>query len=408
MSNLSLEEKKEMEETITVYFEAHFLYKEIVWLLEEKHNWKISVRTLKRILRKLGLKRKNVPESDWEDVILAIEEEVLCEGCNLGYRALWLKLRLNYKFVVKRDTVYEMLKIIDPEGVANRFGNRLSRREYKVPGSNFILHIDGHDKLKKFGFPIHGGIDGFSKCILWLEVATTNNDPDVIATFYLKAVKKYGLPTIVRSDKGTENASVECLQIALRLHHDDFFAGRKSFIKGRSVRNQRIESWWRQLRRMITGFFIDLFKKMENDGLFNGSPLHKACLQFCFGKLIKFHLESTKEQWNAHAIRKQAGRNVIAGKPIILYNCPQQFGGVNCARPVDSAAIDALLRDHAKEPKLVNPTFVNLMDIIYPDAPQPTAVEEALILYERILNLIENLDLDDPNNSLQSSVLSNL
>lgn len=407
MRSLNANEKKEMNEIITKYFEAHFLYKEIVMLLEELHDWKITVRTLKRNLRSLGLKRKNVPESDWGDIILAIEEEVLNEGCNLGYRGLWLKLRLNYKFVVKRDTVYEMLKVIDPEGVAGRFGNRLSRREYKVPGSNFMWHMDGHDKLKPFGFAIHGAIDGFSKYLLWLEVATTNNNPDVIATYYLNALKKYGLPTVVRSDRGTENTSVECLQIALRFNDDDYFAADKSFIKGRSVRNQRIESWWRQLRRMMSGFFIDLFKKMEDDKLFNGSPLHKACLQFCFAKLIKFHLESTMEQWNAHSIRKQAGRNVIAGKPVILYNCPRQFGGVNCAKPVDSIEIDALLTDHAKKPELVNPIFVELMDIIYPNAPEPTAVEEALLLYETILNIIENLDLDNLNVSQQSH-LSNL
>ena len=31
--------------------------------------------------------------------------------------------------------------------------------------------MDGFDKLKPYGFPIHGCIDGFSRKLLWLEVS---------------------------------------------------------------------------------------------------------------------------------------------------------------------------------------------------------------------------------------------
>ena len=46
-------------------------------------------------------------------------------------------------------------------------------------GPNFLWHLDGYDKLKQFGFAIHGCIDGFSRFIIWLESASTNNDPKV-------------------------------------------------------------------------------------------------------------------------------------------------------------------------------------------------------------------------------------
>ena len=39
------------------------------------------------------------------------------------------------------------------------------------------LAIDGYDKLKPFGFAIHGAIDGYSWKILWLFVGSSNNDP---------------------------------------------------------------------------------------------------------------------------------------------------------------------------------------------------------------------------------------
>lgn len=52
------------------------------------------------------------------------------------------------------------MKIMDPEGVELRSRHRLQRRVYVSQGPNFVIHIDGYDKLKPYGFPIHGAIDG--------------------------------------------------------------------------------------------------------------------------------------------------------------------------------------------------------------------------------------------------------
>ncbi|PIK40702.1 hypothetical protein BSL78_22457 [Apostichopus japonicus] len=65
----------------------------------------------------------------------------------------------------------------DPQGVALRSSRRIIRREYICPGPNYLIHIDGYDKLKQFGFPVHAAIDGFSLTILWLYVGKTNNNP---------------------------------------------------------------------------------------------------------------------------------------------------------------------------------------------------------------------------------------
>ena len=47
----------------------------------------------------------------------------------------------------------------------------------------------GYDKLKHFGFPIHGAIDGYSRKILWLEVARSNNKPEIPARFFLECLR---------------------------------------------------------------------------------------------------------------------------------------------------------------------------------------------------------------------------
>ena len=57
----------------------------------------------------------------------------------------------------------------------------------------------GYDKLKLYGFPIHGAIDGYS-------CKTINNKPENVAGFYLDCVKgNGGCPILLRTDCGTEN-----------------------------------------------------------------------------------------------------------------------------------------------------------------------------------------------------------
>ena len=74
----------------------------------------------------------------------------------------------------------KLMRVIDGQAVERRRKRRLLRHRYICPGPNDVWHIDGYDKLKPFGFAIHGAIDGFSRRILWLEVGRSNNNPDII------------------------------------------------------------------------------------------------------------------------------------------------------------------------------------------------------------------------------------
>ena len=76
-----------------------------------------------------------------------------------------------------------------------------------------MWHTNGYDKLKPFGFWVHGCINGFSRRIMWLEVASTNNDPSIVAKYFLDTIKQIkGSPSIVRADYGTENVKVAGIQ----------------------------------------------------------------------------------------------------------------------------------------------------------------------------------------------------
>ena len=87
---------------------------------------------------------------------------------------------------IPRKLVQMFLKEIDPAGCERRRQHSIRRRQYVHPGP------DCYDKLKPWGFPIHGAIDGYSRKILWLKVARTSNSPDMIGSFYSQTVGRLG------------------------------------------------------------------------------------------------------------------------------------------------------------------------------------------------------------------------
>ena len=65
---------------------------------------------------------------------------------------------------------------------------------------------------KPYGLSIHGCIDGYSRRIIWLEVASTNKVPELIAKYYLDALKQIlRKPKFVKADNGTKHSITEPL-----------------------------------------------------------------------------------------------------------------------------------------------------------------------------------------------------
>ena len=191
---------------------------------------------------------------------------------------------------IPRDTVYDLMCILDTEGIAQRKRRRLKRRQYASKGPNYVWHIDSYDKLKRFGIAINGCIDGFSRNIIWLDANTTNSDPRVISSYFTEAVKRMnGCPQRVRTDLGTENTYIEQMQTWLRRNHRDRLAGENSFLYGKSTHNQRIEWFWGLLRKEIGQFWMDFFNyfQIEENCMYSGDFVDKSLLQFCFMDIIQ-------------------------------------------------------------------------------------------------------------------------
>ena len=137
------------------------------------------------------------------------------------------KLGSVYNLQVVQETVRLCLKILDPQGVEERSRRRLRCRVYVSKGPNYQWHKYGYDKLRPFGFFIYGCIDGFSRKILWLEVAESNHDQKLIAHYFVDSGTAIrAVPNGIRADRGTENVIVAAIRRWLHWSifcHDDAY-----------------------------------------------------------------------------------------------------------------------------------------------------------------------------------------
>ncbi|XP_066275824.1 uncharacterized protein [Branchiostoma lanceolatum] len=223
---------------------------------------------------------------------------------------MWRCLLRKYWLNVRRSTVQRILQEEDPEGSAQRRQRRLIRRDYFSLGPSQVWHIDGNDKLKPYGFCLHGCIDGYSRRCMWLHVGTTNKDAAVVATLYLNTVNQLeGCPQLVRS------------------RHRECGGGCNAVFF--SLQPLRIEAFWSHLRPTVV-WWIGVFQEMAAHGdLEVGNFLHKGILRFCFMPIIRQQLLEFMEDWNDRRIRPHRGATVPGGRPNVLFFLPERTGGDN-------------------------------------------------------------------------------
>jgi len=200
---------------------------------------------------------------------------------------------------VQRSRVRESITRLDPKNTAIRWGVVVLRRKYYVPWPNSLWHLDGHHSLIRWGFVIHGCIDGFSRRIMFLH-CSNNNLSETVLSLFLDAIESSGKlwPSRIRVDKGVENVLVCDAMVEARGKN------RGSFIAGPSTHNQRIERLWRDVFRCVAHYFYYVFYAMEDSGILNVSNVvHMFTLHFVFLPRINQALHEYMEAFNNHGIR---------------------------------------------------------------------------------------------------------
>ena len=107
----------------------------------------------------------------------------------MGIRRLTYHLRGSRIWVTRKE-VHESLKVVDAEGLQIRKRRKLVRRIFHSRGRDEVWSLDGHDKLKRWGFPIHGVNDVYLRYLIWLRVGLSNRDPRFVLSHYLAAIEE--------------------------------------------------------------------------------------------------------------------------------------------------------------------------------------------------------------------------
>lgn len=156
--------------------------------------------------------------------------------------------------------------------------------------------MDTNHKLIRWNLVIAGGIDGFSRFVVFLK-CVDNNKADTIFTCFESGVQNYGIPLRVRSDQGLENLKVA--EYMTRVRGSD-----KSIKVGKSTHNQRIERLWRDIFEGVLSYFYDLFYFMEEHNLLDPlNETHIIALHYVYKDKINVNLGIWREAWNRHKIR---------------------------------------------------------------------------------------------------------
>ena len=162
-------------------------------------------------------------------------------NCWATDRAMGKRLQSKHDLQIPRAVVQTILREVDPAGSRLRRANRLRRRSHLNPGPNYCWHADGYDKLKPYDFPIHDCIDGFIRKIMWLKIVPSNNDPQVVGRLFYDCINNLQFcPTLLRTDRSTENGIMASAQCFLRRNHTDTQYDVNAHRYGSSHSNQRI------------------------------------------------------------------------------------------------------------------------------------------------------------------------
>ena len=132
----------------------------------------VSRSTLWRHLRQLGFQMSaytQLSDADLDSVMTTLVRRFP----NSGTSMMWGHMR-SFGIVVTRARVQESLIRVSEALVNSRRRVAVQRRVYSVPTPNCLWHIDGLHCLIRWCIVLHGGIDGFSRRIVYLHASDNN------------------------------------------------------------------------------------------------------------------------------------------------------------------------------------------------------------------------------------------
>ena len=255
----------------------------------------LSRTTLYRRLEEAGVSLDDytqVSDEQLDEVICSIKQDHPNDGEVLLQGHL-----LRQGIRVRRYALRNAIHRVDHSNTVTR-KHSLVRRIYSVSHPNYIWHVDGHRKLIRWRFVIHGAVDGFSCTITYLKCAD-NNQGTTVLDLFCKAVSRFSLPNYVRSDHGGENVGIwKCMILS---HSNNY----SRVLTRSSVHNERIERMWCDVHQRIASTYADTFRNLESEDLDPLNEVDLYCLHYVFLPHINKSISEFQESWNHHALSSE-------------------------------------------------------------------------------------------------------
>ena len=129
------EKDQQLKNDLERYVLANYSRQEILDFASRDYpEYAWSLPTLSRRLNFFGIKYIRY-ETSVEDVKKAIQEEMEGPGQYLGYRAMQRKVREQHKLAVPRNLVYDVMSMVDPEGMTRRGNVGQKKRQRGATGT---------------------------------------------------------------------------------------------------------------------------------------------------------------------------------------------------------------------------------------------------------------------------------
>ena len=102
--------------------------------------------------------------------------------------------------------------------------------------------VDG-DQNSTFPLAVYGCLDTCSRKLLWLQIWTSNSDPDLIGRWYLEYLYELKvMASYIRIDKGTETGTMATMHAVLHRNDEDITDASDTVLYGSSTSNRVSEN----------------------------------------------------------------------------------------------------------------------------------------------------------------------
>ncbi|KAI6021274.1 hypothetical protein EDC04DRAFT_2869825 [Pisolithus marmoratus] len=194
--------------------------------------------------------------------------------------------------------------------------NRLQCCQFWAARVNDIWTIDQHNKWLWFGLGLYTGIEPFSGCILWIKAWHSNQNPQLILSYYLEAVENLG-----HNDPGTEIFGITNAQTLLWQIHNLTLEGFKNIMP---------EIAWSQLQRCFSPGFEALLDLGVDTGWYDpDNTLQLMVFHWLFIPWLQVELNNYCDHINNSHKCPNRKKILPQGIPELICTCAEDYGALD-------------------------------------------------------------------------------